>query len=143
MSAPRRQSRIAAMQILYLMDQNHEFSPGDAVEYFEKQFSEEKTEVDLFTRTLVLGVSGQAARLDEYIRTASENWRVERMTVVDRAILRLGAFELYHCDDIPKTVTIDEMIELAKQFGSESSPAFINGVLDRMARSLDRPEKAP
>ena len=69
--------------------------------------------------------------------------RPDRMAVVDRNILRLGVFELQFCDDIPATVSINEMIELAKQFGSENSPAFINGILDRVKAALNRPAKVP
>ena len=65
------------------------------------------------------------------------------MAVVDRNILRLGAFELYYCDDIPATVSINEMIEVAKGFGSETSPAFINGILDKLKTNLNRPQKMP
>ena len=64
------------------------------------------------------------------------------MAAVDRNALRLGVFELLHCNDIPATVSINEMIEVAKQFGSESSPSFINGILDKIRQLYPNPDKA-
>ena len=72
------------------------------------------------------------------IEEASTNWRVSRMPVVDRNILRIAVFELVECPDIPATVSINEAIELAKCFGAADSRAFVNGIVDRVARKLDR-----
>jgi len=95
------------------------------------------------SRGLVRGVSSHIKEIDKTIESVSAHWRGERMAVVDRNILRLGVFELFHCDDIPMTVTINEMVELAKQFGSDTSSAFINGILDKISTQVDNPDKAP
>lgn len=86
----------------------------------------------------VRGVRGKLAEVDERITRASTNWRLERMTRVDRNLLRLGAWELLERRDVPRAVVIDEAVELAKRFGTEESGAFVNGVLDRVAEDCGR-----
>lgn len=86
----------------------------------------------------VRGVSEERERIDEYIVQASENWRLDRMTRVDRNILRLGTYELLHQGDVPRAVILDESVELAKRYGTEESGKFVNGVLERIATVLDR-----
>jgi N utilization substance protein B len=86
----------------------------------------------------VRGVSAEVQTLDDAIRKASTNWRLERMTRVDRNVLRIGAWELQKSVDVPRAVILDEAVELAKRFGTEESGAFVNGVLDRVASDLDR-----
>lgn len=81
----------------------------------------------------VRGVWGRIGEIDALIGEAAEHWRVERMTLVDRNILRLGAYELSPGSDIPVAVAINEAVELGKRFGSEESGAFINGILDRIS----------
>jgi len=88
----------------------------------------------------VRGVAGERDKLDETIRVASEHWRIERMTRVDRNVLRLGTWELRHRGDVPMEVILDEAIELAKRYGSEESSAFVNGVLNQIAETLRREE---
>lgn len=87
---------------------------------------------------LVRGVRSDAQKLDERIRAASQNWRVERMARIDRNALRLGAYELLTRTDVPRAVILDEAVELAKRFGGEESSKFVNGVLDRIADDLGR-----
>ena len=87
------------------------------------------------------GVADELARLDEMIRKASSNWRIERMARVDRNIIRIGAWEMLHSQDVPRAVIIDEGVELAKKFGTEDSSSFVNGVLDRIAEDLGRIDK--
>jgi len=142
MKPGRRQAREDALQILYQLDLNHDLTASGGVEHFERFFSN-KSHADEFTQRLVQGVRENLKEIDGIIETVSEHWRTERMATVDRNILRLGVYELFHCDDIPATVTINEMIEVAKQFGSENSTAFINGILDKVRESLNRPQKAP
>jgi N utilization substance protein B len=86
----------------------------------------------------VRGVLDRREELDETIRIASDNWRIERMTRVDRNVLRLGTWELKHRTDVPRAVILDEAIELAKRYGSEESGAFVNGVLNQIADNLGR-----
>jgi transcription antitermination protein NusB len=87
---------------------------------------------------LVRGVRRDATKLDERIRAASQNWRLERMARIDRNALRLGAYELLTRTDVPRAVVLDEAVELAKRFGGEESSKFVNGVLDRIADDLGR-----
>lgn len=97
----------------------------------------ESEEVE-FAQRLAFGVAERQTEIDELIEEASTNWRLSRMPVVDRNILRMAAFELLACDDIPATVSINEAVELAKTFGTENSRAFVNGIVDRIARTLGR-----
>jgi N utilization substance protein B len=84
---------------------------------------------------VALGVFTHTAELDSAIESHSKNWRLERMPRVDLSILRLAAFEILHRTDIPKTVAINEAVELAKRFGTENSGAFINGILDKFEKT--------
>jgi N utilization substance protein B len=86
-----------------------------------------------FADSLVRGYGAQRQAIDDKIRAVSKHWRLERMSRVDRNIIRLGAYELLHVKDVPRRVTLNEAVELAKRFGNEESPAFVNGVLDRIA----------
>ncbi len=142
-AAPRRLSRAEALQILYQLDVNHTLTTDAAVFYFEKNFSKEGKSVDAFTHRLVTGVTENLKEIDPHVKETRANWRLERMAVIDRNLLRLGIFELHFCDDIPATVTINEMVELAKQFGAAETPGFINGVLDELKARLVRPAKVP
>jgi N utilization substance protein B len=90
---------------------------------------------------VVRGVADELTAVDEAIRKASTNWRLERMARVDRNVLRLGAWELMRLADVPRAVILDESVELAKRFGSEDSGAFVNGVLDRIATDTGRVDR--
>lgn len=89
----------------------------------------------VFARTLVEGVVLRAGELDELVGQHARNWRVSRMAAVDRNVLRLAVFELCH-SETPVPVVIDEAVDLARRFGSETSPAFVNGILDAIAREV-------
>lgn len=97
-------------------------------------------DVRAFAERLVLGVTGERRALDRAIAVSATNWRIERMAVVDRNVLRMAVFELLHEPPTPHAVVIDEAIEVAKKFGSEESGAFINGILDDVRRRLERGE---
>ena len=86
----------------------------------------------------VRGVMADRDGVDGVVREASEHWRLERMTRVDRNLLRLGTWELRSHLDVPRAVVLDETVELAKRFGGEESGAFVNGVLDQIADRLGR-----
>jgi transcription antitermination factor NusB len=81
---------------------------------------------------LLKGVCKNKEYLDKLIRQSSKNWRIERMSVVDRSIIRLSAYEILFMEDIPSKVSIDEAVELGKKFGTDESKAFINGILDNI-----------
>lgn len=91
-----------------------------------------------FAQLLVDGVDAGRAQIDELIDSASLNWRMTRMPVVDRNILRLAAFELVNMPEVPASVSINEAVELAKRFGDKDSRAFVNGILDRIAADTGR-----
>lgn len=86
----------------------------------------------------VRGVASRIPELDTRLGAASVNWRVERMSRVDRNVLRLGAWELLHRPDVPRAVILDEAVELAKAYGTDESGAFVNGVLDKIAELVGR-----
>jgi N utilization substance protein B len=91
---------------------------------------------DEYAVQLVRGVEAHSADVDELLRKFSEHWSLERMPVVDRAVLRLGAYELGWEPDIPSAVVISEAVELAKQYSTKDSGRFVNGLLSRIAEEL-------
>jgi transcription antitermination protein NusB len=86
-----------------------------------------------YTITLVRGVEEHRQRLDELVSGYSLGWALERMPVVDRNLLRIGLFELLYCDDVPDAVAISEAVTLARELSTDESPAFVNGILGRIA----------
>ena len=132
----RTTARESALQMLYAVE-----ASGDDVERGIKEFWRElpgDAEGRPYADELVRGISAVRELVDGLIRAASEHWRLERMTRVDRNVLRIGAWELAHRAEIPRAVILDEAVELAKRFGNEESGAFVNGVLDRIADDLGR-----
>jgi N utilization substance protein B len=93
---------------------------------------------DEFAERIILGVVEHVKKLDLLIEKYSENWRLERMSIIDRNILRIAAFELQYCDEIPPKVTLNEAIDLGKRYGTEDSGSFINGILDRIQNEAIR-----
>ena len=94
--------------------------------------------IDAYAETLVQGVYESRDELDAYLRDASENWALERMPLVDLCILRLAVWEMLNVDEVPMAVTINEAVDLAKDFGGEDeSHRFVNGVLGRVALVID------
>ena len=85
-----------------------------------------------YSITLVEGVSAQAERIDELLSTYSHGWTLDRMPAVDRAVLRLGAWELLYNDEVPDAVAIDEAVDLARSLSTDDSPGFVNGLLARL-----------
>lgn len=136
----RRRGREAALQMLYQMDVSG-VGAEDAIRAYwahlgaDQEVDEGVTE---FANELVRGVEDDLERIDRTIREVSHHWRIERMTRVDRNILRLATLELLALPDVPRRVTLNEAIELAKRFGSEGSPGFVNGVLDRIANDVNK-----
>jgi N utilization substance protein B len=95
-----------------------------------------------FAERLVAGVHDARGEIDEWIVGAAENWRIERMPVVDRNVLRIAIWEMLHEEDTPRAVVIDEAIEIAKRFGGGESGRFVNGVLDTVRRKLGDRDRA-
>ena len=124
----RHRGRQIALQVLYQWDVAG-ISLEEALSGYLKHLNP-PLEAFAFARELVEGVRDKREILDEVISRYSRNWRLERMLATDRNILRLGTYELLFRPDIPPRVTINEAVELAKEFGTEDSPAFVNGILD-------------
>ncbi len=133
----RREGREHALQALYSIEL-HPDSPREAIRLFMEAHPS-KGAVKNFALGLITGLLDNQAAVDALIAEKSPNWSLARMAKIDLCIIRLAAYELLCRDDIPPSVTINEAIEIAKKFGSEDSPAFVNGILDEIARSL--PEK--
>jgi N utilization substance protein B len=135
----RRSGRAYALQLLYARD-------GDLAADVALDAGHWATELELdvdvaaqqFARDLVAAAAERAAEIDELITASSKNWRIDRMSRVDRNILRLGTCELITFKDVPLKVVINEAVELAKRFGTAESSAFVNGVLDRIATAVGR-----
>jgi len=114
-----------------------ETSAEQTIALFWRSF-EAEPEGKSYADEIVRGFDGSRAEIDAAITAASENWRLERMTRLDRNLLRLGAWELMKRRDVPSPVILDEAVELAKSFGTAESSAFVNGVLARVSRDLGR-----
>ncbi len=132
----RRSGREAALQMLFAMDATGA-SADETIADFWKTF-EADPEGKSYADECVRGVAESRAEIDSALTAASENWRIERMTRLDRNLLRLGTFELMKRAEVPSAVILDEAVELAKQFGTEESSAFVNGVLNRVAHDVGR-----
>jgi transcription antitermination protein NusB len=132
----RSEGREAALQMLFA----HEVAGGSAQQVITSFWRETPGDPEgrEYADEALRGVVAELGRVDEAIRKASTNWRLERMARVDRNVLRLGAWELMDRPDVPRAVILDEAVELAKRFGSEDSGAFVNGVLDRLASDVGR-----
>jgi len=89
----------------------------------------------LYAREIVDGVIDHRDEIDEQITTHSRDWKLERMPAVDRAVLRIAAWEILYNEDVPTAVAIDEAVELAKELSTDDSPAFVHGVLARIAKT--------
>ena len=139
---PRRRSRQVALQVLYAVDlaeqgrSGSRLNPDDAFELVSDNF-ELPEGARAFAKELVNGIVLHRAELDALIAAHATNWRLSRMAAVDRNILRIGAYELVHTET-PRQVVLDEAVELARRFGDDPSPAFVNGVLDAVARAVGR-----
>jgi N utilization substance protein B len=130
----RRKAREIALQVLYQLDVLR-IEPREAIELFWLHFNA-PAEAREFASELVEGTWAHRDEIDQMISTCSENWSLERMARVDRNILRLAVYELLHGQGIPPKVALNEAIDLGKEFGSENSGSFINGILDALYSKL-------
>ena len=133
----RHLSRERALQILFQYDIHGK--PGVWLDEFWKEYKANE-DVRTFAEKLVAGVLQHKKDLDGLIGRYSTNWKVSRMQIVDRNILRLGAYELLWLEDVPAKVTVNEAIELAKDFGDEEAAKFVNGILDKVLATEARLE---
>ncbi|MDE0884638.1 MAG: transcription antitermination factor NusB [Myxococcota bacterium] len=149
-SSSRRRAREVALQVLYAVDlgrwrspasrevdaspEPRESDPAGMFDAVAESFEMPSAARD-FARELVTEVEGHRAELDRSISQYSANWRIERMAAVDRNILRLGTYELLHTAT-PVGVILNEAVDLARRFSNDPSPAFVNGILDALARGV-------
>lgn len=168
----RRRSREVALQVLYQLDMTG-VSPEEGISLFFDHFTGNKrsdsetgedktppphdddpkpwspealTAARPFAELLVEGVCLHRNEIDLRIDSASEHWRLDRMSLVDRNILRIAIFEMFHCEDVPPKVSINEAIDLGKRFSGQDSAPFINGILDQILaamRKANDPTEAP
>jgi N utilization substance protein B len=138
----RHAARVLAVQAIYAMEMNPDAEPEEAVRSATAEAEAPSADEELL-RELVTGVHSHLPTLDRTVERISRNWKVRRMDRVDKSILRLGVYELLHHGETPAAVVLDECIELAKAFGTPDSPAFINGILDRVAREARAAEFPP
>ncbi len=132
----RRRGRVLALQLLY----QHEMRQED-VEVLLKEFRDFhrklNEDIQTFTESVFLGTVNATERIDRVISELAENWKLSRLSVIDKNILRLAIYEISFRDDIPEKVSIDEAIELAKEYSGEDAGAFINGILDSVVNNKD------
>ncbi|MBE0603834.1 MAG: transcription antitermination factor NusB [Deltaproteobacteria bacterium] len=137
----RRESREKVFQTLFMMDALG-VGPDEAIPLFS--LTSDPPSDEEYYRETIRGVWERMAEIDALIGQAAEHWRIERMALVDRNILRLGVYEISHGRDIPYAVAINEAVDLGKRFGAEESGGFVNGILDKVSeivrKKTDRPQ---
>ena len=137
----RRESRELALQILYALDANPSVGIRETLQTFREEQTDVLTRVREFAEGLVQGVQEHREVIDAAIKARSKNWTLVRMPRVDLNVMRMATFELMFRQDIPKKVSINEAIEIARKFGDKESPAFVNGILDEI-ESCPKTEEA-
>lgn len=131
----RRKAREYALQMLFQWDITH-----DTIEQIKGTFwdgQDEPEETRMFAETLASRSIENVEKIDRLIERHAENWRLDRMAVVDRNILRLATCEFLYDAETPKTIVINEAIEIARRFSSQESPQFINGILDSIRKEVE------
>jgi N utilization substance protein B len=128
----RRESRELALQILYALDSNPSVGIRETLQTFREEQANVLSRVREFAEGLVRGVQEHRTVIDAAIKARSKNWTLVRMPRVDLNVMRMATYELMFRQDIPKKVSINEAIEIARKFGDKESPAFVNGILDEI-----------
>ena len=132
----RRKARELALQALFYIDISQNDSK-EAVKLFCENFVTSKKDLSFFFR-LVNGVVKARPEIDSVVERFSSNWKISRMAIVDKNIIRIAVYEMFFCSDIPSKVSINEAIDIGKKFGTEESGAFINGILDSIRIALKK-----
>ena len=138
--AQRRDSRVAAVQFLYAWSLNPPQNLAEDIRVFFEDLTttEKPREHYHYAEELIAGAIAQQAEIDARIRQLAHNWEFDRIARIDLAILRMAIFEMLYRKDIPPSVSINEAIDLSKQFSTADSKRFVNGILDRLKDSLGR-----
>lgn len=126
----RSKAREYALQILYAIDIRKEEDNENIAQFWQQQDADQPVKV--YAMQLVNGCLHELSGIDALIAKYTDNWKISRMAVIDRNIIRMATYELLHIDDIPPKVAINEAVELAKKFGDDESGRFVNGVLDKI-----------
>ena len=158
MSAPQHENTTARREVLQVMYQNEltgtpladlVADTGDTARLLIPERPDGVADNDLigvpladYAAQLLTGIVSRLDEIDSWIADTAENWAIDRMPIVDRNIIRIAAYEIAFCDDIPTGVAINEAVEIAKAFGGDDSPKFVNGVLGKIAKRLDGQEAA-
>lgn len=137
--ATRRDARGWAVQLLFQRD----FNEGNLVEALEVFWGDKEVpeEARTFMEELVKGVTKHRVAIDEKVQSYAENWDLKRMAAVDRNVMRIALYEMLFREDIPPVVSINEAVDLAKQYSGPESGKFVNGILDRVRQDLQRPAR--
>lgn len=130
----RRRSRELALQCLYQMEQGGDAEKG--IEIIKSHFEVSSRSVP-YAVELVKGIGEHRDELDGFLNRYSRHWRISRMAVIDRNLLRVAAYEILYRDDVPGSVAINEAVEIAKRFSSDDSASFINGILDAILEGVN------
>jgi N utilization substance protein B len=142
MSRPRHQAREVALQVLYLWEVGRA-APDEAVDaYFDAHTVDLGDAGRAFVTELVHGTVGEVTSIDALIEQHSRHWRLNRLAVIDRLILRMAVWELRHQPETPPAVVLDEALELARTFSTDEAVGFVNGVLDAIRQTLAAPDGA-
>jgi N utilization substance protein B len=129
----RGKARFRAVQIMYEAEAR-EMTPGAVVtDRAARLLDTDEPPVTEYAHVLIEGVAAHRERIDELLTTYAEGWTLERMPAVDRNALRIGAFELLFCDDVPDAVAVSEAVALVAELSTDESPRFVNGLLARLA----------
>jgi len=136
----RRKAREHALQILFQLDVRQDKPSSVILKHFWTEYNPDE-DIKAFAEAIVKGTYKHLAGIDELIRRCAKNWSLDRMAVVDRNVLRMAVYEILYRMEIPTSVTINEAIEIAKKFGTDESGAFVNGILDRVARESGKLEE--
>jgi len=131
----RRKSREFALQALFDMDMSQNNSE-ERIELFCRNFTPSNKVLPFF-QGLILGIKKNKNEIDSLIEKFSSNWKISRISCVDRNVMRIAVYEMLYCEDIPSKVSINEAIEIGKKYGSEDSGSFINGILDSVRIMLE------
>jgi transcription antitermination factor NusB len=126
----RSQAREAALKALYQVDVRPDLTDAEVEEVLQKESRSE--DALAFARELVTGTRAHVAEIDREVETVAHNWNIKRMAVIDRNLIRMGAFELIHRTDVPPAVAINEAVVMAKKFSTKDSGSFVNGILDKI-----------
>jgi len=136
----RRKAREHALQLLFQLDMRKDKPSAFILKNYWAEYNPDD-EIKAFAEEIVKGTLKYVAVIDKLIRRCAKNWSLDRMAVVDRNVLRMAVYEILYRLEIPTSVTINEAIEIAKKFGTDESGAFVNGILDRVARETGKLEE--